>query len=219
MISQASVREFIGVRCNLQRFCDCKMFYGWVDAFNGEQLCLRIKMSTPFVGGEEFHVELHGKSHRIIGRFRSSAPDASDLVLSEAIKTLGDGQNSVISQFCRFEVVGECRLGPAIENFRVAVSSLGAKLHADGISYDCWIGDISEGGMGIDLKRNCAVGDSVEVHVPFRSGDIRMQGTIRSISGSPIPGANRIGLQVTPVDRVEAAKWNDLLKQNLGDQS
>lgn len=216
MNSQASVREFVGVRCNLQRFSDCKMFYGWVEAFNGKQLALRIKMPVPFVGGEEFHVELHGKNCRVVGKFISALPDPSELTVAEALLALGDGQNTTLSQFCRFDVVGECKLAPAIENFRVSMDGIAAKVHADGISYDCWIGDISEGGMGIDLKRNCTVNELIEVYVPFRSGEIRMKAWVRSISASPVPGASRIGLQAVPFDRVEAAKWNDLLRHSLG---
>ena len=187
---------FIQTRARLQRISDMKFFTGWVEAINHSQVRIRLKASkTTVARGDRFSVEVAGKEQTavFIGDVGEVVGSMIDLALPRGIALL-----------------------PKKENARVSMFGVRGRLLFEGSEYSVTMVDISDNGLGVLTPSNLERGIVVEFEISTPTGEVRGSGEVRYCRADPdAPNQFRAGIQVSVLDRIERARWNQLLNTTL----
>ena len=107
-------------------------------------------------------------------------------------------------------------LMPKKENARVSMFGFRGRILFEGAEFAFTLVDISENGMGIICASNLERGTNVEFEVYTPIGSVNGLGEIRYCRADA-DAANqfRVGVLVSELDRIERARWNQLLNSNL----
>jgi hypothetical protein len=187
---------FIQTRARLQRIGDMKFFTGWVEAINHAQVRIRLKSTKAVVlRGEKFSVEVAGKEQTaaFIGEVDEVAGNVIELMLPRGMALL-----------------------PKKENARVSMFGIRGRVMFEGSEYAVTLVDVSESGLGVLSTANLERGTVVEFEVFTPMGSVSGSGEVRYCRAEPeSPNQFRAGIQVSTLDRIERARWNQLLNSAL----
>jgi hypothetical protein len=187
---------FIQTRARLQRLGDMKFFTGWVEAINHSQVRIRLKPAKTLVArGDKFSVEVAGKEQTaaFIGEVSDVVGSVIELVLPRGMAFL-----------------------PKKENARVSMFGVRGKIHFEGTEYPITLVDMSENGLGVLAASNLERGTIVEFELLTPIGPVCGSGEVRYSRLDPeTPTQFRAGIQVSVLDRIERARWNQLLNSTL----
>jgi hypothetical protein len=187
---------FIQTRARLQRLGDMKFFTGWVEAINHAQVSIRLKPSkATVVRGDKFSVEVAGKEQTAV--FIGEVGEVSGVVIE---LTLTRGM----------------ALLPKKENARVSMFGVRGRVLFEGSEFAITLVDISENGLGVISSSNLERGTIVEFEVFTPIGSVNGSGEVRYCrADADSPNQFRAGIQVSVLDRIERARWNQLLNSTL----
>ena len=187
---------FIQTRARLQRLSDMKFFTGWVEAMNHMEVRIRVKASKATIArGDRFSVEIAGKEQ-----------------LAVFIGEVGDISGSVID----LALPRGMTLTPKKENARVSMFGVRGRILFEGSEYAVTLIDVSENGLGVLSTHNLERGIVVEFEVFTPIGSVKGSGEVRYCrSDAESPNQFRAGLLVSQLDRIERARWNQLLNTTL----
>jgi len=187
---------FIQTRARLQRISDMKFFTGWVEAINHTQVRIRLRASKATVSrGDRFSVEIAGKEQAaaFIGEVDGVAGSVIELALPKGMALL-----------------------PKKENARVSMFGVRGRILFEGSEYDVTLVDISDNGLGLLTKSNLERGTVIQFEISTPIGEVRGAGEIRYCRADPdAPTQFRAGILVSELDRIERARWNQLLNTTL----
>ncbi|HLK13825.1 MAG TPA: PilZ domain-containing protein [Fimbriimonadaceae bacterium] len=187
---------FIQTRARLQRLGDMKFFTGWVEAINHAQVRIRIKGTKAVIArGDRFSVEVAGKEQTaaFIGEVTEIAGPAIELILPRGLALL-----------------------PKKENARVSMFGVKGRILFEGSEYAVTVMDISESGIGVVSNSNLERGTNVDFEVFTPIGSVHGTGEVRYCRADPdTPNQFRAGILVSSLDRIERARWNQLLNSTL----
>lgn len=187
---------FIQTRARLQRIGDMKFFAGWVEAINHAQVRIRLKNnSVPVVRGERFSVEVAGKEQT--AAFIGEVTDVAGAVIE-------------------FTLPRGMALLPKKETARISMFGVQGRVMFEGSEYSVTLVDISENGLGILTSSALERGAVVDFEIFTPLGSVNGSGEVRYCrqDGDAV-GKFRAGLLVTSLDRIERARWNQLLNSTL----
>lgn len=187
---------FIQTRARLQRIGDMKFFTGWVEAINHTQVRIRLRASKATVArGDKFSVEIAGKEQAatFIGEVEEVAGSLIDLSLPKGMALL-----------------------PKKENARVIMFGVRGRILFEGSEYSATLVDISDNGLGLLTKSNLERGTVVQFEIFTPIGEVRGSGEVRYCrADQEAPSQFRAGIQVSALDRIERARWNQLLNSTV----
>lgn len=187
---------FIQTRARLQRIGDMKFFSGWVEAINHVQVRIRLKNSNvPVNRGERFSVEIAGKEQT--AAFIGEVTDVAGLVI-ELLLPRG------------------MALMPKKESARVSMFGVQGRIMCEGSEYAITLVDMSENGLGVLCSSQLERGVQIDFEVFTPIGSVNGTGEIRYCrSDGDASGKYRAGILVHSLDRIERARWNQLLNSTL----
>jgi hypothetical protein len=187
---------FIQTRARLQRISDMKFFTGWVEAINHAEVRIRLKASHVVAArGDRFSVEVSGK-------------EQTAAFIGEVTEVVG----SVIALTLPRGMV----LQPKKENARVSMFGIRGRVMFEGSEYSITLVDISEDGMGLLSSANLERGTVIEFEIFTPIGSVNGAGEVRYCrADQDAPTQFRAGIHVNALDRIERARWNQLLNSTL----
>jgi hypothetical protein len=188
---------FIQTRARLQRLSDMKFFTGWVESISPEQVRIRLKSPKASVSrGDNFSVEVAGKE-----KTAAFVGMVSDVAGSVVVLALPQGMT----------------LLPKKESARFFIFGTLGRILLDGEEHAITLVDISENGLGVLADSNLERGTIVEFEIFTPLGSVCGCGEIRYSRIDPdSPSRFRAGIQLKERDRIESARWNQLLNATMG---
>ena len=187
---------FIQTRARLQRIGDMKFFTGWVEAINHSHVRIRLKPAkVPVARGDKFSVEVAGKEQTAV--FVGEVTDVLGCIIGLALPR-------------------GTTLLPKKENARVSMFGVQGRILFEGAEYPVTLVDISDNGLGVLASTNLERGTIVEFEVFAPLGSVCGSGEVRYSRVDPDSAHQfRAGIQVSVLDRIERARWNQLLYSTL----
>lgn len=188
-MNSESFRRLASARVRLVRQTDGEILNGWMVQMTASRL--KVAILEPNVGeiGEEYIVEVHGPSVR--------------LVLNAKLMVSGKSP-------AEFEVGRDIKFMPASEPARVMVDGISVHCHWDGKELVGRVSNISREGLCMVLQGDVLVGSTVDMEVHYESEIYQLRGTIRyCVEDSDPIGAHRLGVQL----EAPGARWLGLFDE------
>lgn len=179
---------FHQARARLQRLSDAKCFNGWVVDLSDVAVVIRMKTKPDLTPDEQFQFELHGLDRS--AQFRG---------------ILGQ----VEEEYYTFIIRENIRYHAARENARLYAGNLAGTVTVGGVKAPVHVEDYSKGGLGLEMSMQLKRGEVYEFSVESPAGPVDFKGEIRYSKADPEKEGNfRIGVQITAMDRLAAARWS-----------
>lgn len=193
--SVAKMRDahlFIQTRARLQRLSDMKFFSGWIQEISHVETVVRFKKpAAPIERGDEFSVEVAGKEQTAV-----------------LIASVKDIQGDI----ARLDVKRGPALLPKKEAARVSMFGYPGKVQFEGSEFMFTLVDVSESGLGVMMAADVPKDSEIDFEVTTPLGSVVGKGLVKYCrADDDSPDRKRVGIQLTQFDRIERARWNQLL--------
>ena len=189
-----SFEGFLRTRVRFQRTGDSRLFSGWILEITQGHVLITASDAGPYAVGEAFFIQANG--------IRSSTTFKAVLVAAS------NGN-------LRFEIKEAIRVMRSTEEARVRLDGAIAELCTGGKSTETEVLDISAHGLGLLSPVPIERGEEVQLTITAECGlVIRATGVVRYCQPGQEPQEHRIGIQLNPMDRVEQARWQQLIEHS-----
>jgi hypothetical protein len=184
-------KTFINTRARFQRLTDAKLFSGWVRHFGKNTLVVSLTRDGVVKAGDIFIFQVFGPG---------------SVAMFEATVSLAKGQEITLA------ITNDVRLIRSSEEMRVLVEGMTGTLLYELREHEIMFVDVSDKGAGVLSPRSIPKDATVELHIDTSQGKVICTGEIRYCKLEPkIPGQYRIGMRLTPQNRIDIARWQKLM--------
>ncbi|MBS1724584.1 MAG: PilZ domain-containing protein [Armatimonadetes bacterium] len=205
-MTRISPREYVGTRARLAGVADGAELAGWIEEVSADKLCVLIPICSRAGIGDQFRLEMIGKS----------SVATVDVTLEKLVQfdaALGAqviGNNAVILEsewVCgHFAVLDEPEVTQTAVPFRCMVNAVTARLKTGSGEVDCLIRDVSNTGFGMTLTETLETGSQLEFVVEAPVASIRGEGSVQYCRPWRDTGY-RAGVKITRIDRLDRPRW------------
>lgn len=196
---QTTLAQFASGRVRIQRLRDYKLFHGWVMAIGETELVLTLPELGDLAVGETVAVEIAGPKALAMGTARIDFIDDGSSGKDRRLSLhVGDPL-----KFVETNSTGRVRVPPLTIGLRVAGKALAGRL-LDG----------SVGGMGIQIEESVDRGAEGSIRIESGLGTIDLNVEVRYCRPNP-DGGFRAGLQIVQGQRLEIARWYQIVEAGL----
>lgn len=182
---------FTGTRTRFQRLKDAKLFSGWVRVFREDRLVVTVTRGSKALAGEQFAFQVFG--HSATAQFTATVT-----------ASVGDEIS--------FSINGDFQLVKSTEKVRILTEGLNGALIINEQEFAVRIADLGQGGAGIMSTMPMEKGESTTLRIDYGQGPITCNGIVRYCRATD-DMIFRIGLSLTPHNRVDVARWQRLLAE------
>ncbi len=181
---------FANCRARLQRLKDAKFFAGWVRELSTDVAHITLSKDSELLAGEVFTVQVHGPDGCASFQACLKAKQDSNLVLS---------------------VSNRVRILPTVERSRTLVETMTGTLSFETTQTQVVVTDISVDGLGVTISHALERGTAAEMEVVSQGWRVKFTAKVRYCKQDSATGSYRVGLQITHLARLEAARWTRLV--------
>jgi hypothetical protein len=178
-------------RARFQRLKDAKLFTGWIRSFRKNNFVVVTPKEYEGAISDEFIFQVSGPGNVAVFRAILDYCHGNELVL---------------------RLVSEIRFTSAAEDMRLLIEGTSGALVSDGCEFEVLVVDVSATGAAVIASVELKKGDPVELRIDSTLGQVMVKGEVkycRSAEGQS--NQFRIGMSLTPDNRVDSARWQRLL--------
>ncbi len=178
-------------RARFQRLRDAKFFWGWVRTFGKTNVVVALATEAKCERGDVFIFRVHGPGTTAVFRAVLEFQHGNEL-------TLG--------------LVGDVHYEEGEEDMRVLMDGASGKLISLGTELEVLVVDVSACGAAVLCDVELPKDSVVELYLDTRMGQVVAKGVVKYCrSASGLNNQYRIGMSLTPENRVDLARWQQLL--------
>jgi hypothetical protein len=189
---------------------DQQVFAGWLQSLRNDSVTVTSEDPLPFNPSERFLFQVQGPSADAYFIATCSGvphPAVSTVVGATALQVV-----ELPALNYSFDLITQIQLRDAQQLARKAISTMAAKLSAQGKTSEVLIGDASAGGMGVISWEELRRGDVVGVQIRSKELNADFNCEVRHCRPEPrLIGAYRVGLQFQKPDRLALTAWRKLI--------
>jgi hypothetical protein len=185
-------KTLANTRARFQRLSDAKLFSGWVRTFDNDSIIVVSNNDTQCKPGDEFVFQVYGPGKVFLFRGLLEAQYGRELSLKVS---------STVQQTA------------AKEEMRLLTDGVSGTLIGEGQEVEVMVLDISAGGAGVVTAFYLSKDTPVELHLASPAGPIAVKGEVKNCrEAEGMRSQYRVGISITPVTRIDSARWNQMLE-------
>ncbi len=193
--------DIAGTRVRFQRLSDAHNFNGWILRLKGDGVVVTTGSEVELEVGDRFRFEAFGLRRSV--EFQA--------VLLKAGNPVAGGPDDSLQRYLALRVVGKPAELDAKEVVRLHVEGMSACVTAGPTRELVEVVDIAPRGMGIHCRTIIEPGAEVELEIGTVYGSVHAKGKVCYCRRSrEARGLGRIGISLTQLNRVDAARWEAL---------
>lgn len=189
-----AVIDFSNTRVRLQRVRDAKFFNGWVTTSSSKELRITTPNANDLRYGDVIVAELNG---------REGAARISGVVSSSTSEVV------VVS-------IGTAATGSAPEEARIRVTGITGTLRFDAETFEVFVLDASEKGVGILTQESIPRGSKVSITIAQGQSEFTVAGEVRYSKPDPDQFcAVRVWIRLNEMQRLDRNRWMKLIETSM----
>lgn len=211
-----SIENFVGTRARFQRLSDAKLFTGWIESAEGNDLEVSTLTNSAVTPGDEFRIEGYG--HKVSMTVTARLKEIGKLDLATEARICGiEGTTAKIVEAKRIRLkmvaCAPTRFAATEESLRIKVPLFPVKTIQGGTTTEGYCVDIGPQGFGMVSTGRLCPGEPVTADIVTPNGVVSCAGEVRySLEDRDREGMYRSGIEILSMERRMAPRWEMLLR-------